>query len=504
MTISNTSNRVDYVGNGVTTVFNFTFKIFVDSDLRVVQTDDVGIETVLLLASNYSVTGAGNENGGSITLLSPLTTDYKLSVMRVRPLTQDTDVRNQGKFYPEIHEDTFDHLTMVDQQQQEEIGRSIKLPESATGFNPDLPTDIDTPNVLLAVNPTGDGLISGPTIESVLSSGTGSSEQTSISVDTFSGNDVLTDFTLSQDPLDERNVQIYIHGVYQQKSEFSVSGTLVTFTQAPPTGTDNVEVVVVASVPIGFLADNAVTNSKLASGSVTLDKVNATAYSTIKATSKLVLTEADGEISSTLRRTTSTAVSTSAFTTALARPPRSGDTVFDTLNRLWIYDINIGKYVLMGGHPVFSMGAVDEADDYTPTASFTTIPHIRTMRNFGGGTVNAPGGLYTCALDGVIDCRFVGTTFAFAENESYLYTTEYVLDGVSVGSVGLNQNASTRSYSFFGNTSGITRRVLNNSMQISVTAGQVLAVRVRYTTSGSTPGSLFDKFFEGKYIYATA
>ena len=45
-----------------------------------------------------------------------------------------------------------------------------------------------------------------------------------------------TQFTISSTPASENNLQIYIDGVYQSKSDFSVSGTTVTLDAAPATG----------------------------------------------------------------------------------------------------------------------------------------------------------------------------------------------------------------------------------------------------------------------------
>ena len=45
-----------------------------------------------------------------------------------------------------------------------------------------------------------------------------------------------TQFTISSTPVSENNLQIYIDGVYQSKDTFSVSGTTVTLSTAPPTG----------------------------------------------------------------------------------------------------------------------------------------------------------------------------------------------------------------------------------------------------------------------------
>ena len=57
----------------------------------------------------------------------------------------------------------------------------------------------------------------------------------------FTGDGSTTDFTLSQDPKSENNTQIYINGVYQQKTDYTVTGTTLAFDTAPDTG-DIIEV----------------------------------------------------------------------------------------------------------------------------------------------------------------------------------------------------------------------------------------------------------------------
>src|SRR5690606_39553808 len=42
--------------------------------------------------------------------------------------SSDLDLRNQGKFFAEIHEDTFDLIVMMAQQQQEQLDRAVKVP----------------------------------------------------------------------------------------------------------------------------------------------------------------------------------------------------------------------------------------------------------------------------------------------------------------------------------------------------------------------------------------
>ena len=57
----------------------------------------------------------------------------------------------------------------------------------------------------------------------------------------FTGTGLQVNFNLLSAPVSENSTQIYINGVYQQKNTYSVAGTLVTFSEAPPV-TSTIEV----------------------------------------------------------------------------------------------------------------------------------------------------------------------------------------------------------------------------------------------------------------------
>ena len=61
-------------------------------------------------------------------------------------------------------------------------------------------------------------------------------------VDTFSGNGSTVAFTMSVAPANASSVIVAITGVLQDPSTYSVSGTTLTFSAAPPTGTSNISV----------------------------------------------------------------------------------------------------------------------------------------------------------------------------------------------------------------------------------------------------------------------
>jgi phage-related tail fiber protein len=99
-----------------------------------------------------------------------------------------------------------------------------------------------------------------------VSSGLGS---TNVAVDQFSGNGSTVAFTLSGDAGSENNTQVFVSGVYQEKDTYSLSGTTLTFSAAPPTGTGNIEVVWTAPLSIGVPSDGTVTPAKMADVGVT-------------------------------------------------------------------------------------------------------------------------------------------------------------------------------------------------------------------------------------------
>jgi hypothetical protein len=124
MTISSTTVKNSYSGNGSNDTFVYGFKIFANTDLQVIIRSAAGTETTKTLTTHYTVTGVGSSSGGNVVFTAgniPTATETVVLIRNV-PQTQAIDY---------IAND-LDRATMTTQQVQEELNRSIKLSRTNT------------------------------------------------------------------------------------------------------------------------------------------------------------------------------------------------------------------------------------------------------------------------------------------------------------------------------------------------------------------------------------
>jgi len=96
--------------------------------------------------------------------------------------------------------------------------------------------------------------------------------------DTFSGNASTVNFTLTRAPAGTASIAVFISGVYQAPTAYSLTGDVITFVSAPASGTNNLVVLHLGNgsttqVP----SDGSVTTPRIAAGAVTGDKLGLTA-----------------------------------------------------------------------------------------------------------------------------------------------------------------------------------------------------------------------------------
>jgi len=134
MTISSTNRLAGpYAGDGVTTLFPFTFKVFSAADLEVVTLEtDSGAIDELVLNVDFSAVLNADQNaspGGSITLLAGgLAVGLELSISTDMAQLQNVNLINGGGFFPDVINQALDTLTILLQQLMLVALRAIRVP----------------------------------------------------------------------------------------------------------------------------------------------------------------------------------------------------------------------------------------------------------------------------------------------------------------------------------------------------------------------------------------
>ncbi len=107
----------------------FKFKIPTDSDISVSKQLLASPYTLtpLVLTTDYTVTGAGESTGGNISLVTNLTSDYKIILLPAVAYDQQTDYTPYDKFPAVVHENALDKLCIQIKQCIEALNRCVQL-----------------------------------------------------------------------------------------------------------------------------------------------------------------------------------------------------------------------------------------------------------------------------------------------------------------------------------------------------------------------------------------
>lgn len=315
MTVSSTTRKAGpFAGNGTQTTFPFSFKVYTTSDVAVTRADASGIETVLTLNSDYTVSLNSNQDtspGGNVVLGSALASGYALSITGNLAYSQSTQLPSGGAYNAQNVEQAFDRVTMLTQQLLEQVGRAVKVSVSS-GIDPSTYlTSINTSVANAAASatsaaasatsaqstynsfrgiyygayssdPSVDPLGAAPTTGDIyfnttisalkIYNGTtwvaaGVATPITLNTQQFSGNGSTTVFTLTNPPAFQNAAEVYISGVRQVPGvDYTVTGsnlTTLTFTTAPPAGTSNIFVQTAIAYAGGVPNDGSVTAAKL-------------------------------------------------------------------------------------------------------------------------------------------------------------------------------------------------------------------------------------------------
>lgn len=178
-----TQSPDQYPTNGTQTVFSYTFKINQGEDLAVYLLNTAtNIETELVLDSDYTVTGVGNNGGGTIVTTSTYASGYRITIRRDIENVQDTSFGSNMNAIPsQAFEAGLDDVVMMVQKLEEQVNRALKgNPSTLLNYNSNVITYGDAVGKALLVGADGfevgqivaEGAISYPV--TIAQGGTGS------------------------------------------------------------------------------------------------------------------------------------------------------------------------------------------------------------------------------------------------------------------------------------------------------------------------------------------
>ena len=140
MTVSTTTLKNSYSGNGSTTAFAYGFKVFASSELKVFIRSSAGAETLKTEgtgSANYGVSGVGSSSGGNVTFVTAPASGETVVILRDTALTQSLDLVENDPFLSDSFEDSLDKLTHTVQELDEEVQRSFKVSKTNSITTPE-------------------------------------------------------------------------------------------------------------------------------------------------------------------------------------------------------------------------------------------------------------------------------------------------------------------------------------------------------------------------------
>lgn len=117
--------------NGSVVDFDFAFKVFLTTDIRVVLTASMGAADDLVMTSEYTVALNADQTanpGGTVTTLTAFPVGYSITIDGSLAYSQTAELTNLGGFFPKVIERALDRLAIQSQQLKRLTDRSIKIP----------------------------------------------------------------------------------------------------------------------------------------------------------------------------------------------------------------------------------------------------------------------------------------------------------------------------------------------------------------------------------------
>lgn len=127
MTVTTDTNRVSYAGNGTTSPWAFTFPISAASDLKVMARTAAGVESTLVIATDYTVSAPPFTSGGAVTPLANTVAGTTYTLIGNVPVTQAVALLDGGPLPAGTVNNALDRLTMISRRLKDRADRSLSL-----------------------------------------------------------------------------------------------------------------------------------------------------------------------------------------------------------------------------------------------------------------------------------------------------------------------------------------------------------------------------------------
>ena len=338
------------------------------------RTTATGAETVQTKTTHYSVSGVGNASGGNITFSTPPATGQTVVLLRQTAQTQTTDYTPNDPFPAAAHEDALDKLTLLAQDQQDELDRAIKLSRTNTMTSTEFTLGAtDRANKILAFDSSGELAVTQE-------------------IGTFKGTDATTTTApYNQRDLIKSTTAAQLNNVYICIAD-SVAGDLLT-------DTDHFELLVDA-VSAATSETNAASSASTATTQATNSGNSATAAAASAANASASATNASNSASAaqTAQAAAEAALDTfdDRFLGAKSSDPtldNDGNALLDgalyfdtTANLMKVYDQSGGQWVQLALTGTNQTNVNLVAGQISPTNNISTVAGAITAGSFAEAT----------------------------------------------------------------------------------------------------------------------
>ncbi|WP_175813358.1 right-handed parallel beta-helix repeat-containing protein [Burkholderia contaminans] len=272
MTVTTQTQDVTYDGDGSTTDFPVPFYFLLETHIVVDKIDANGALTPLTYGTDYTVSGAGSESGGTVTTTAAYPAGVELHIYRDVPVTQETEYQQNDPFPAKTVEKALDKLTMICQQLASGVLNAIRYPLSEFGRDGTLPSALDRAKKLISFDDNGN--LSMVPLPTSVGAGDLKNETWTAGTDYTAG--VSTSVTLSRTYTSKANLGVVVMaGVPQDPASYTLGGggTTLQFDAAIPAYVGRIWCYGGTTISLNTPATESVTDDKVAPGSALYDRI---------------------------------------------------------------------------------------------------------------------------------------------------------------------------------------------------------------------------------------